>query len=69
MINAKSSGADLQWLENALSQAFKERPRKVSKFDAQLAEKLKRFQLAEGYRLMGWLVPRLWYASMPAAAR
>ena len=53
MINAKSSGADLQWLENALSQAFKERPRKVSKFDAQLAEKLKRFQLAEGLQADG----------------
>lgn len=53
MINAKSSGADLQWLENALSQAAKERPRKVSKFDAQLAEKLKRFQLAEGLQADG----------------
>lgn len=53
MINAKSSGADLQWLENALSQAAKERPRKVSKFDAQLADKLKRFQQAEGLQADG----------------
>ena len=49
-INANSSKADLQWLENALSRAFKERPRKVSKFDSQLAEKLKRFQQAEGLK-------------------
>ena len=53
MINAKSSGADLQWLENALSQAAKERPRKISKFDAPLAEKLKRFQQAEGLQADG----------------
>ena len=49
-ITPRSNKADLQWLENALSRAFKERPRKVSKFDSQLAEKLKRFQQAEGLK-------------------
>ena len=53
LITPRSSGADLQWLENALSQAFKERPRKVSKFDGALADKLKRFQQAEGLQADG----------------
>lgn len=49
-ITPRSSKADLQWLENALSRAFKERPRKVSKFDTELAAKLKRFQENEGLK-------------------
>ncbi|GAB3236605.1 ExeA family protein [Pseudaeromonas pectinilytica] len=49
-ITPRSNKADLQWLENALSRAFKERPRKVSKFDSELAAKLKRFQENEGLK-------------------
>ena len=49
-ITPRSNKADLQWLENALSRAFKERPRKVSKFDTELAAKLKRFQESEGLK-------------------
>ncbi|MFC3914732.1 ExeA family protein [Pseudaeromonas sharmana] len=49
-ITPRSGKADVQWLENALSRAFKERPRKISKFDSQLADKLKRFQQAEGLK-------------------
>ncbi len=49
-ITPRSNKADLQWLENALSRAFKERPRKVSKFDTELAAKLKRFQENEGLK-------------------
>lgn len=49
-INARSSKDDIQWLENSLSRAFKERPRKLAKFDTQLADKLKRFQQSVGLK-------------------
>jgi general secretion pathway protein A len=49
-ITPRSNKAEVQWLENALSRAFKERPRKVSKFDDELAAKLKRFQETEGLK-------------------
>lgn len=49
-ITPRSNKADLQWLENALSRAFKERPRKVTKFDKELGDKLRRFQESEGLK-------------------
>ena len=57
-ITPRSNKADLQWLENALSRAFKERPRKVSKFDEALAAKLKRFQEQEGLKPDGVAGPQ-----------
>ena len=57
-ITPRSNKADLQWLENALSRAFKERPRKISKFDEPLAAKLKRFQEQEGLKPDGVAGPQ-----------
>ena len=57
-ITPRSNKNDLQWLENALSRAFKERPRKVSKFDSDLASKLKRFQEQEGLKPDGVAGPQ-----------
>ena len=57
-ITPRSNKADLQWLENALSRTFKERPRKISKFDEPLAAKLKRFQEQEGLKPDGVAGPQ-----------
>lgn len=58
LISARSSGQDVQWLETALAQVLKERPRQLSRFDAQLGDKLKRFQQAEGLEADGVAGPQ-----------
>jgi len=58
LISGRSSGQDVQWLETALARALKERPRKLSRFDAQLGDKLKRFQQAEGLEVDGVAGPQ-----------
>ncbi|MFR9720607.1 AAA family ATPase [Aeromonas diversa] len=45
--------AQAQWLENAVSKALKQAPRKVSRFDAELKRKVEQFQKSVGLNVDG----------------
>ncbi|MNP58081.1 putative general secretion pathway protein A [compost metagenome] len=48
LIGSNASAAQVQWLDSALNRAMQQPDRKVSRFDAELKNKLQQFQREQG---------------------